>query len=149
MRMPAAPAWPAAAAKLFVFLAPALQWVECPPGVTTSYTWNGTEFIAPPGPVPPTKEELLQQINQAVNQYIFQYYDAGTQISFNSIYVHPATEQEAKTALESVWAWISSIMQYYYTQKAQIESSVITSATWDFTQFDATKPPVTLASLMS
>ncbi len=111
-------------------------------GVGWNYTdglfWKDAEWL---------KNYRLTQINQAVNQYIYQYYDAGTQLSFNALYVHSATSEETKTALESVWAWIQSIMVYYYTQKADIEAEIVT--TWDFSQFDATKPDVTLAGLMA
>lgn len=51
-----------------------LYWTDCPEDCTTEWTYNGTEFLPPVGPTPPTAEEnkatavsLLQQTDW-VNQ---------------------------------------------------------------------------------
>jgi hypothetical protein len=98
------------------------------------------------------KTDVLNQINTEVNTYINTYYDAGTQQSFTALYVKVNTD-EVKNYLNPVWDWINTIMTYYYGKKTDITnattSSALTSITWDFTTFDATKPSVSLQSLMS
>jgi len=92
----------------------------------------------------------LTRINQAVNAYILSHYDAGTQSSFNGLYAKRDTPDALRDLLDPVWAWIESIMTYYYTQKAAILSTYdYMSVTWDFSQFDATKTTVTLAGIMA
>ena len=93
--------------------------------------------------------ECLSKINQAVNAYICSHYDLGTQASLQAIYVQPTTPQAAKDLLLTVWDWAQSVLVYYYAQKAEITASPDPVAvTWDFSQFDATDPGVTLQSLL-
>jgi len=95
------------------------------------------------------KGRILEEINIAVNQYIIHRYDLGTQLSFQVVYALPITSAEIKTQLESIWSWINSILDYYYTKKAEIiAASDPASVTWDFSTFDATDPQLSLQSLM-
>ena len=49
-----------------------------------------------------------------------------------------------------MYDWIQTIMEYYYTKKAEIIASDEPGlVTWDFSQFDATKPDVSLSNLVS
>lgn len=51
-----------------------LYWTDCPEDCTTEWTYNGTEFLPPAGPTPPTAEEnkatavSLLQATDWVNQ---------------------------------------------------------------------------------
>jgi hypothetical protein len=93
----------------------------------------------------------LSRINTDVNNYITNYYDAGTQQSFNGIYSKRSTLDTVRDYLDPVWDWISTIMVYYYGIKSDILAANLEDfglITWDFSQFDATKPDVTLQVLM-
>jgi len=98
----------------------------------------------------PYRGELLKKINADVNTYICTHYDLGTQASLQSIYVMDGTPAEVKTTLLGVWSWIGSMLVYYYAKKTEItESETPETVTWDFTQFDATDPEVSLQTLIS
>ena len=92
-------------------------------------------------------QEAFARLNREVGQYLYSHYDQGTQASFISLHVDPATPQQGKDAIESVWAWIKSVMGYYYSQKALIVSGTL--AKWDFSSFDATDPGVQLGDFMT
>ena len=98
----------------------------------------------------PSIVHQLTKINQAVNTYIYNYYDPGTQDSFNGLQARRSTPDAVKDIIDSVYDWIQTIMEYYYTKKANIimldEPGLVT---WDFSQFDATKPDVLLSDLVS
>ena len=89
---------------------------------------------------------LFAQCNQDVGQYIYSRYDAGTQASFLSLHADPATPQAGKTSIESVWAWIKSVMTHYYGVRDQILAGNVVK--WNFSQFDATDPDVKLRDFM-
>ena len=92
----------------------------------------------------------LTKINHDVNAYILSHYDIGTQTSFNGLYAKRDTPDALRDLLDPVWTWIESVMTYYYKQKAAILSTHdYSSVKWDFAQFDATKPAVTLAGIMT
>jgi len=95
------------------------------------------------------RDRVLEQINTEVNAYICSHYDMGTQASFQAVYVMDGTPLEVKTALLGVWAWVQSVLGYYYTKKAEIAAAgEPETVTWDFSQFDATDPQVSLQSLV-
>jgi hypothetical protein len=92
----------------------------------------------------------LNKINSEVNTYINSHYDQGTQSSFNGIYAKRDTSDTVKDDLDLVWGWIASVMGYYYGKKNDILTlEAFDEVTWDFSQFDATKPDVTLAGIMA
>lgn len=94
--------------------------------------------------------EVLSKINQEVNAYICLHYDMGTQASMQAIYIMDTTPAEVKTALLTVWAWVTSVLSYYYSKKSEIQTSLDPGAvTWDFSQFDATDPVVSLQTLLA
>jgi len=89
-------------------------------------------------------------LNQEVNTYINSHYDQGTQSSFNGIYAKRDTPDTVKDDLDLVWAWIATVMGYYYQKKNDILTlEAFDEVTWDFSQFDSTKPDVTLAGIMA
>jgi hypothetical protein len=89
---------------------------------------------------------LWQQMNKDVQNYIYSKYDQGTQASLQALHSDSSSPPELKQAIESMWAWIRSVMQYYYQRKAEILSGQVVK--WDFTQFDSTDPGISLGALM-
>lgn len=98
-----------------------------------------------PGPSP---DDVWMQMNREVNQYLFQKYDSGTQLSFIALYARADTPQTAKDAIQSVWDWQKTVLNYYYDKKSLILDGDIT-ITWDFEQFDVTDPDIGLGDLRS
>jgi hypothetical protein len=91
----------------------------------------------------------MESLNQDVQTYIYTKYDIGTQASLQAIYTQPTTPQAVKDQFDLLFAWIASVMQYYYQKKALIrDNEDWESVTWDFTTFDATDPNVSLESYM-
>jgi len=97
----------------------------------------------------PVIQYLLIKLNQAVSDYICSHYDIGTQNSIQAVYTNPDTTEAIKTQIDTMFAWIKSCLAYYYTQKAAIiTSDKPGEVIWDFTQFDASDPHVSLEALM-
>jgi hypothetical protein len=92
-------------------------------------------------------EVLYKQANRDVGAYIYSHYDQGTQASFLSLHADPSTPESGKAAIESVWAWIRSVMGNYYGIKSQLLAGDVVK--WDFSQFDTTDPGVQLSDFMS
>ena len=94
---------------------------------------------------------MAEQLNSELQTYIYTKYDVGTQISLNAIYGMAATPPEVIAGLDALFAWISGVMEYYYTKKAAIRDVVDDSwrtVTWDYSTFDATDPDISLEALM-
>jgi hypothetical protein len=85
-------------------------------------------------------------MNKDVQNYIYSKYDQGTQASLQALHSDSSSPPELKQAIESMWAWIRSVMQYYYQRKAEILSGQIVK--WNFAQFDTTDPGISLGALM-
>lgn len=95
------------------------------------------------------RELILAQLQRDVNEYITEHYDQGTQASFQALYSLTSTPEEVKTALIPVWAWIQSVMEYYYAIKTAVrESNDPCLEIWDFSQFNVTDPNVSLEAFM-
>jgi len=91
----------------------------------------------------------LSELSQEVNAYICSHYDLGTQASFQAIFSIPTTPQPVKDGLLVVWAWVNTVLGYYFQKKNELsESATPHLVTWDFSQFDVTVPGVTLQALM-
>ena len=91
----------------------------------------------------------LEELNTDLQTYLYTKYDVGTQISLNAIYSMETTPAPVITGLDSLFAWISGVMEYYYTKKINIrDGEDWESVTWDFSQFDATDPNISLEALM-
>lgn len=110
--------------------------------------WEADGNIPEPMDTKPLSS-CLSELRQEVSNYINSHYDAGTQNSFQVIYMLPTTPAAVKDSLLPVWAWVQSVLKYYYTKKAEISASETPHlVTWDFSQFDATAPAATLQALM-
>jgi len=117
--------------------------------------WLCTHDRLPRKSVPKTPAEtehramLLERLTTEVNTYINAHYDQGSQASFQALYSLPATPQAVKDAILPLWPWIQAVMAYYYGKKAAIrDGENYAAVSWDFSQFDATDPNVSLESLM-
>jgi len=83
-----------------------------------------------------------------VGAYIYGYYDAGTQQTFQALLQMDDVPAESKTLIKSIFPWIQVCLVYYYAKKAEVIAADIPElVTWDFTQFDTNKPDVTLSGL--
>lgn len=126
--------------------APEPGWTIEPPSELT--VWDGTAWVAD---LPAMIAKKLGTLNSELSAYIYGVYDAGTQASMQALYIGAGTPAEVKTDIESVWAWIASIMTYYYSRKSEIAAATdvrrVAESVWDFTRFDATRPDVTLQGI--
>lgn len=103
---------------------------------------------------PPTDEDVASAIAgrlcQEVNAYINSHYDAGTQQTLQALMVMDTLPQAVKDDILTIWPWIQSALAYYYGKKAEILGAADPKIiTWDFSQFDTTKPGVTLNGIMA
>lgn len=64
--------------------------------------------------------EMLTDWNIKVNQFISQFFDVGTQISFIKIHIQNEAD---RPLIAQVDAWVTQVMAYYYTVKAQIQAA--------------------------
>jgi hypothetical protein len=93
---------------------------------------------------------IAAQLNADVGAYIYGYYDAGTQQTLQALVTMDTVPQAVKDDILTIWPWIQSALAYYYGKKAEILAALDPKAiTWNFTDFDATKPAVTLAGIMA
>jgi len=89
-------------------------------------------------------------LNQDVGAYIYEHYDPGTQQTFQAMLAMDDTPEETKTAIKTVFPWVQACLKYYYKNKAEIlKSNIPELIVWDFSQFDAAKPDVSLGSIVS
>lgn len=93
----------------------------------------------------------LARINEALRAYIESSYDIGTQSSMQALYSRAATPAQAKGKIDAVWNWVQSVLEYYYQCKTEIsaliDAAAVDAYAWDFSQFDATQPAVSLGSI--
>jgi len=93
---------------------------------------------------------IATELNKSLCNYIYGHYDAGTQQTFQAMIVMGVVSAKLQTSIKAVFPWIQSCLEYYYTKKNEIiVSGEPTLVTWDFVQFDVTKPDITLEQAMS
>jgi len=92
---------------------------------------------------------IATSLNQVLGSYIYGYYDSGTQQTFQALLQIDTVSIEKKTLIKTIFPWIQLCLTYYYSKKTEvINSNMPELITWDFTQFDAVKPDVTLEDLI-
>ena len=95
------------------------------------------------------KLSIATELNKDVGEYVYGYYDAGTQQTFQALLSMDAVPEAIKTAIKSIFPWIQSCLGYYYGKKTEILASEQPELiAWDFAQFDAIKPDVSLSAIM-
>ena len=128
-----------------------IETVTTGEGEDETQQFQARTLFASKAPSLDEKRELIAtELNQDVSLYICGHYDMGTQNSIQAIYTNPETSETAKTLIDSMFAWIrDECLTYYYDIKAELfASDEPEMVTWDFSQFDATKPDVSLSSLV-
>lgn len=92
----------------------------------------------------------IAKMKREVKAYIYRKYDDGTQSSLNALFVEGVASGYANrvATIKTVLEWVKTVLTHYYTQKATILAMTTAqdaeAVTWNFTQFDATDPAVTL-----
>jgi len=95
------------------------------------------------------RNAIAEALNKDVGAYVYAHYDAGTQQTFQALLAMDTVPDVVKTAIKSIFPWIQGCLGYYYARKAEIlASDTPEMVTWDFSQFDVSKPDVTLSSLL-
>ena len=119
----------------------------------SSRRWKDGQVVEYAAPVDQDAAIAARQtaLNKELGAYIYGIYDAGTQASMQAIWSQDTTPAAVKSDIEAVWAWIALIMTYYYQCKSEIaaltDADVVAAYTWDFSQFDASCPAVTLQGI--
>jgi hypothetical protein len=104
-------------------------------------TWDGEAFISPavPEPEPPTILERFTTLKTYFVTYIMGHYDLGTQGTIQMAYTNEDSSPELKAKAKAVGDWILTVQAYYKEKKLALLGGDL-STTWDFQQFDTTKP---------
>lgn len=96
------------------------------------------------------RSAIAGQLCSDVNAYINVHYDPGTQQTLQALMIMDTVPQAVKDDILTIWPWIQSALGYYYAKKAEVLGAEDPKLVmWDFAQFDATKPAVTLAGIMT
>ena len=96
------------------------------------------------------KTILFKQMEKDVQKYLYSKYDNGTQMTLQAMYSDPDSTEELKASIKTIWGWIKTVLQYYFTKRAYLDSCEdLTGFSYDFQQFDASKPDITLEGLMN
>jgi hypothetical protein len=97
------------------------------------------------------RENLLGALKSECYAYIVSRYDIGVQMSMAGKLADSRTPTPARASVEQVIDWVDSVMEYYYTTKLTIieitDQAVLASFTWDYYQFDATDPLISMESI--
>ena len=92
---------------------------------------------------------IVGVLNQDVGAYIHNHYDSGTQQTFQAMLSIEGFPVATKTEIKTIFPWVQSCLRYYYTKKTEIMASNTPELIfWEFGQFDATKPGVSLGSII-
>jgi len=100
------------------------------------------------------KSSVINMLRQDNSEYILSNYDMGAQSTLQSILNDTKTIAGTKKKVKEIWSWIrtTDVLPYYYMKKNDIKNITtvdeLINITWDFNQFDATKPAHTLESLI-
>lgn len=83
--------------------------------------------------------------------YTDQNYNSTIMATLSLVAQMPATATEVKLEILAIANWIVSVDKYYFASRTAINAaadvSEILNVTWDFSQFDATKPSTSLQSI--
>jgi hypothetical protein len=64
----------------------------------------------------------------------------------------PTTSQASKDAIDSAWAWLNSVLVYYYQKEDEVvaaaDETALYAIAWDMSPFDATDPNVTIRATL-
>jgi len=127
-----------------------IEQVTVGEGADAVQQYRARELFVSKNPSLAEKQALIaRKLNEDVGAYIYGYYDPGTQQTFQALIAMDDIPEDTKSAIKTIFPWIQACLGYYYTIKANILSSDTPElVTWDFGQFDATKPDVSLAAVV-
>ena len=101
--------------------------------------------------LPEAKKEKISQMRFAVLGYFEGNYSLDQQTLMNSLALLPSTPNDVKLDIASVLEWIKQVMYHFFLTVNAINAATslaeFETVTWDFEQFNATKPAHTLQSL--
>jgi hypothetical protein len=84
-----------------------------------------------------TQRSQLADLETTMYAYIESRYSTAWRMYLLGVYAHPKCSEERKAAIESVLAWIESVVQHYSAAEAETDWAAM---------FDASDPGVTLLS---
>jgi hypothetical protein len=123
--------------------------------VCIGWLYDGVGFSEPVKAQENTEAVISRRVdnlNKALQNYVYSIYDIGTQASFQVLYLLPTVSEKSKEDISKVWAWIQTILLYYYQCKETILAAKdVTEAkalVYNFSQFDAIKPETSLANIL-
>jgi hypothetical protein len=102
------------------------------------------------------KKDLVKELKRDLHAYLDDRgYDGGTQRSLIAFYSDPDKPVAKKAKAKQVWAWIESVMGYYYQCKdaivamdgAALNQIGEENPAWDFSVMDATDPKLQLKAM--
>lgn len=99
------------------------------------------------------RKHVLTELNRQNNSYILSHYGQGTQQKFQQLWDNPDVSQTVKDQVKLVSDWIDTVLAHYYEKKKYIRDTASTideimQVQWDFSQFDASQPDISLEGLM-
>lgn len=95
------------------------------------------------------KDVQVARLNREVGEYIYARYDQGTQASFLALMQDARMSQVVKDQITTFWDWTRLVLGYYYQKKQEILTiENWAGVEWDYAQFDALDPQVSLGALM-
>ena len=106
--------------------------------------------VAAYDPLPIAKAALTARLHDMCEEYIYAHYDNARQASLNALLTEALmmSYPNRMMYIGQALAWIKACIAYYYTISDQIDAAasveVVNGITWDFSQFDATDPQITL-----
>ena len=100
--------------------------------------WNGSSFTTPPIDED-TIKNIFIYLKTDFLTYLDGHYDLGTQATIQMAFMNPDSSIELKAKAKEVGDWILTVQTYYKAKKLLVLRGEI-NTTWDFTEFDETKP---------
>lgn len=97
--------------------------------------------------LPAAQAVRIEELRSSCSGYIFGHYDAGTQASLNALFTEGQSQGYTNRVarIRLVVSWVGTCLDYYYSVKDAIgKAADPASVSWDFGQFDATIPDVSL-----
>lgn len=94
--------------------------------------WKSSEVV-------PTINERFTLLKTDFITYMDSHYDLGTQGTIRDAYANPMSDQDMKNNAVDVLVWANSVRRYYIDKKRSVRGGDM-KTTWDFKQFDKTKP---------
>jgi len=111
--------------------------------INVFFTANGLEEITTAEVLNECKSAKSTELSQAIQSYIFAYYDSGEQASLLRLQISGSAEQKEK--IDIVWSWIFNTVQIDYATRKQAIADASTFAeldavSLDFSNNDTSKP---------